>query len=281
MQLIFTSDASGVIQTLTFGSGSGPQTRVLAYTAPTATTPGSLTIDLETNGHRHRTARQQISLRQPQVEFASLSLFTLIGTAWQQWSPRDDFDSSTRTDFHFVCAPDTGIIQFGLGERGQTPSANCMILLRYRTTFAAIGNTAPHTVNHDRISPFNDVYLKPLPAATRDQLKTITSNRTAASGGSDLETLDDALGRAVELLHAHERLLDLATASRTVTLDQIDGTLARSLVSPWRGVSLLDLERLALSVPGTRVARARGWASLDPDFPCLAAPGVVTVVIVP
>jgi hypothetical protein len=281
VQLLFTSDASGVIQTLTFGSGSGPKTRVLAYTAPTAANPGSLTIDLELTGIGSGLPGQQISLRQPQIEFASLSLFTLSGTAWQQWSPRDDFDSSTRTDFHFACAPDTGIIQFGSGERGQTPPANCMILLRYRSTFAAIGNIAPSTVNHDRSSPFNNVYLKSLPAATRDQLKTITTNRAAGSGGSDLETLDDALGRAVEVLHAHERLLDLATASRTVTLDQIDGTVVRSLVSPWRGVNLLDLERLALSVPGTRVARAHGWASLDANFPCLTAPGVVTLVIAP
>jgi predicted phage baseplate assembly protein len=46
-------------------------------------------------------------------------------------------------------------------------------------------------------------------------------------------------------------------------------------------VNLLDLERIALSVPGTRIARAHAWASLHPDYPCLDAPGVITVVIVP
>ena len=34
-------------------------------------------------------------------------------------------------------------------------------------------------------------------------------------------------------------------------------------------------------MPGTRVARAHGWASLDANFPCLTAPGVVTLVIAP
>jgi predicted phage baseplate assembly protein len=46
-------------------------------------------------------------------------------------------------------------------------------------------------------------------------------------------------------------------------------------------VSLLDLERLALEVPGTRVVRARAWSSLHPAYPCLTAPGVVTVVVLP
>jgi predicted phage baseplate assembly protein len=44
---------------------------------------------------------------------------------------------------------------------------------------------------------------------------------------------------------------------------------------------LLDYERLALEVPGTRVRRAMAWANLDPGYPGLAAAGTVTVVVVP
>jgi predicted phage baseplate assembly protein len=46
-------------------------------------------------------------------------------------------------------------------------------------------------------------------------------------------------------------------------------------------VTLLDFERIALEVPGTHIARARAWAGIDPTYPCLKAPGTVTVVIVP
>jgi predicted phage baseplate assembly protein len=44
---------------------------------------------------------------------------------------------------------------------------------------------------------------------------------------------------------------------------------------------LLDYERLALTVPGSKISRARAWAGLNPFYPCLQAPGTVTVVIVP
>jgi hypothetical protein len=254
---------------------------VLAYTAPGPSTAGLLILDLELAGIGSGLPSQKVMVSQPQVDAASIDAYTLTGNVWQEWTARDDFDASSRTDFHFVLDPVSGVVTFGTGERGQTPPANSLILVRYRTTRAATGNVAAGTVNRPRSSPVNDVLLKALPAATRDQLKSITTNRTAAALGAEQETLDNALGRAVEVLHAHERLLDLATSLKTTTLDQIDGTIVRDLTAPWRGVNLLDLERLALSVPGTRVARARGWATLDADHPCLVAPGVVTLVVVP
>jgi hypothetical protein len=270
-----------VIQSVTFASGSGPQIRVLGYTAPAGLNPGSLILDIELSGIGSGLPAQVVKLRQPQVDADSVSVYTLTGTVWQAWTARDDFDSSTSTDFHFVLDAVSGAITFGTGERGQTPPANSLILVRYRTTRAATGNIAAHTVNRARTSPINDVLLKGLPASTRDQLKSITANRAAAQNGAERETLDHALGRAVEVLHAHERLLDLATSLRTTTLDQIDGAAVRALTPPWRGVNLLDLERLALSIPGTRIARAHAWATLDADQPCLVAPGVVTIVIAP
>jgi predicted phage baseplate assembly protein len=281
VQIFFDATATGVIQSLTFGAGSGPQLRVLGYKAPTAANAGALILDAELSGIGAGLPSQIINVRQPQAADDSVSLFTLSGTTWQQWTARDDFDSSTRTDFHFVLDAVTGSITFGTGERGQTPPADSMIVVRYRTTYAATGNVAPHTVNRARVSPMNDFLLKALPVTTRDQLKSITTNRAAAQYGAERETLDHALGRAVESLHAHERLLDLAASLRTTTLDQIDGAVVRALTPPWRGVNLLDLERLALSIPGTRIARAHAWATLDADQPCLVAPGVVTIIIVP
>ena len=65
------------------------------------------------------------------------------------------------------------------------------------------------------------------------------------------------------------------------TFDQLERQRVRALQAPTRAVNLLDIERLALDVPGTRVARVRAWAAVHPDYPCLQAPGVVTVVVVP
>jgi predicted phage baseplate assembly protein len=55
----------------------------------------------------------------------------------------------------------------------------------------------------------------------------------------------------------------------------------RALPAPTRAVNLLDIERLALDVPGTHIARARALPAYHPAYPGLSAPGVVTVVILP
>ncbi len=280
VQLTLSMDQQRVIQSIAFATGAGPKLRVWTYTAPGASA-GEITLDMEMAGVGAGLPHQQVSLRAAPIDAASIEVYTLAGTVWQQWINRDDFDASTRIDFHCVSDAVTGAVTFGSGERGQTPPANSLIFVRYRATTADAGNLASGIVNRDRKSPVNDVLLKALPAATRAQLRTITSNRAAAINGAPAETLNHALGRAVEILHAHERLLELATRMKTTTLDQVEGDTVRALTPPSNGVNLLDLERIALSVPGTRVDRARAWASLHPAYPCLDAPGVVTVVIVP
>jgi hypothetical protein len=74
----------------------------------------------------------------------------------------------------------------------------------------------------------------------------------AAIGGSEAETVDRAHGRA------------------------LDG-----LASTTRGVTLDDLEQLARETPGTPVGRAIALPGRHPAYPCLSAPGVVTVVVLP
>jgi predicted phage baseplate assembly protein len=78
------------------------------------------------------------------------------------------------------------------------------------------------------------------------------ANPLAAEGGLAGETLAHASGRAIELREA--RL---------------------------RAVALGDYESLALDAPGTRVARAVALANLCPGMDCFAAPGVITVIVVP
>jgi predicted phage baseplate assembly protein len=57
--------------------------------------------------------------------------------------------------------------------------------------------------------------------------------------------------------------------------------LVTSRSRPERAVTTVDLERIALDVPGTGVLRAHAWAGVDPAYPTWSAPGTVTVVVVP
>jgi predicted phage baseplate assembly protein len=82
----------------------------------------------------------------------------------------------------------------------------------------------------------------------------------------------------VSALWAHERLVQLTAGA---TLDQVEPASVLAIDAPSRATNLLDFERIARSVPGTRVRRARAWAQLDPNVPCAEASGTVTLVIVP
>jgi hypothetical protein len=78
------------------------------------------------------------------------------------------------------------------------------------------------------------------------------TNPWPSEGGHDAETLAHATGRAVEQREA-----------------------------PLRAVTLADFEALTVDTPGTHVARVTARANLYPGLDCVAAPGVVTVVVVP
>ena len=78
------------------------------------------------------------------------------------------------------------------------------------------------------------------------------ANFSPAAGGKDAESFDDAEIRA-----------------------------RKELNTDYRAVTLADYERLALSVPGLPVARAKAIPNFDPDYPCIQKPGIVTVVVVP
>lgn len=261
VRLAMTADERGVIQSLTFGAGTGPSIAVWAYT------PGSaITLGIALAGFGTGRPEQKVSLRDAPVDLSTVQLFTHSGTDWHEWTRRNDFDASSREDYHFVLDATTGEVQFGNGERGRAPEAGDLLLASYRTTAGAAGNLDPGQITRPRHG---------------FALNGTVTNRSAARGGVAAETLAATMGRAVETLHAHQRLLDLAAEYRSTTLDQVPPTRVRSLLAPSRAVNLIDLERIALSVPGARIARARAWASHHPSYPCLQAPGVVTLVVVP
>jgi hypothetical protein len=59
------------------------------------------------------------------------------------------------------------------------------------------------------------------------------------------------------------------------------GRAVTTLQTPTRAMTAGDYETLAQATPGTAIARTRALPGRHPAYPCLAAPGVVTVMIVP
>jgi predicted phage baseplate assembly protein len=89
------------------------------------------------------------------------------------------------------------------------------------------------------------------PSTLSDQVDTLSSPLPATSG-EDAETLADAAGRTVAELQA-----------------------------PTRAITSADYEWLALRTPGTALARARALPGYYEPYAGLAAPGVVTLIVVP
>lgn len=279
--LLFTVNVQNEIQSLSFGSVNGVPATIWAYSAPSVSTAGQISFDLVLSGIGTGLPNQQVSLLQAPVDVRKLELYTISAGHAQRWTLQMDFDASTRTSYEFVIDPTAGTVSFGTGERGRVPEANAQILVRYHATTASAGDVAEQVVNRARTSVINTALLTTIPSPTRTLLNSITSNRLAVTGSADAETLDYGLGVAVQQLHAHERLLNLAQQNKSTTLDQIPAASVLALTAPTNGVNLIDLERLAMTVPGTRVSRAHAWSSLHPDFPCIQATGIVTVIVVP
>jgi hypothetical protein len=77
-------------------------------------------------------------------------------------------------------------------------------------------------------------------------------NQKAATGGKDAEPIEHAKARA-----------------------------RKDFRTPYRAITSGDYERLTRSTPGLKVARAKAIPNYNPDYPCIAIPGTVTVVVVP
>ena len=284
-RLNFQTDAEGIITALDFVDPSAapnhPDVMVITYDPPTGASDGQITLEMMLVAIGEAGPAQEVILLAAPVQVDSLRLFTHQGNSWQLWTRRDDLDASTRMNFHYVLDATSGKVVGGNGERGRVFPAGALILADYRRTRAAEGNLPARRTVRVTDTPRNRLWLAGLAAATRAQLQRIVKNHLPASGGADAEDLLAAAGRAVNALHAHERLVDLAASVGTTTLDQIARSTVESLPAPARAVNLLDIERLALQVPGTQIARARAWAALHPAYPCLESAGVVTLVVMP
>jgi predicted phage baseplate assembly protein len=272
--------AGAMIGALAFEAGGpAPEVLVLDYQPASAAAFGSLEVApvRSANGLPGQTIELPAAVARGQIELVSLE-----GGGERPWRLRPDLDASGRTDADFTLDAAAGRVGFGDGERGRMAEPGTAILARYQATRGAAGN-APAGLSW-RLSGAADARNRRLlgaPPAEIEQRLARIANPLPAGGGADAEDLEGAFGRAAAALFAHERLLDLAASQARTTLDQIERAAVLELPAPERASTLLDIERLALAVPGARVARARAWAGIDPAYPCLNAAGTVTLVIVP
>jgi Baseplate J-like protein len=193
---------------------------------------------------------QVIVIEDAPLDAPSVRLMSHEDGRWRTWAARPDFDASGRADAHHVVDPTTGAIVLGDGEHGRTARTGSAMLVAADITRADTGNLGAGKVDTLADSRHNRAMLTDV-AATAAQLEHI-ANVAPATGGRAAESLGAAVARARD---GRER------ASRAVTLE--------------------DHVALARATPGARVARAEGRANLHPGFPCLTAPGVVTVLILP
>jgi predicted phage baseplate assembly protein len=181
-----------------------------------------------------------ITLRHLRLE---ISERPVIGTdpGFRVWEEVDDFTASGPDDTHFTLNRTTGEVRLGNGGEGRIPVANPsnpsanVIARRYRTGGGANGNVGANTVTE---------------LQTFVEFVDAVTNRFAAVGGSDGETLAQAQRRAVAMLR---------TRDRAVTVE--------------------DFEYFATSTPG--VARALAQPLVHPQFTGAPSPGVVSVIVVP
>ena len=278
-------DANGVIQRLEAGVAApgAPQLLVVDYTAPSAGKTGEITLDIVRLESGSGLPEQHPVLADAPVARGAMLLRTLEPTGaspqhWVEWTQRLDLDAAKAIDSRVSLLATEGELHFGDGVRGRVVPEGAPILAKFESTTAAGGALAANrawsladvALNHALLGP---LFTSVASASLRNAFPSV--------GGADEEDVGAAATRAASALWSHERLVRLCPSGECGTLDQLERASVLDLPAPDRATTLLDFERIALDVPGTRVRRARAWAELDPSYPGLEASGTVTVVIVP
>jgi len=156
-----------------------------------------------------------------------------------EWTEVEDFDASKPEDRHYTVDFASGRISFGNGINGKIPPKGAeKIRVSYCSGGGIRGNVKAGAIT--RI----------LDNTSLDEMVKVT-NIEAASGGTEAETLEEAIQRARNEL-------------KKVT----------------RAVTSTDYEHLALNTPGLRVARVK---ALPRYHPCQdkEMPGIISVIVVP
>lgn len=149
----------------------------------------------------------------------------------------------------FMLDREDGALCFGDGRHGRVPMAGAMLRIDYRIGGGAVGNLPAGSLG-DALAGAHNEALLPGWSGLRSQLEL--RQPAPALGGADAEPLEEARRRLLERLQ-----------------------------TPQRAVTLGDYTALALAAPGLPVARAYAVADYHPAYPCLPAPGSITLVLLP
>ncbi|TGD76175.1 putative baseplate assembly protein [Mangrovimicrobium sediminis] len=223
-------------------SGYEQAPRLLAVRANTFTVSQAQTYEFEALGGSNGEVDQVLRLRNAPVLAGSLVLEVDEGDDYQAWQEVPDFYGSGARDAHYVLNRTTGEVRFGNGRNGRVPVANASNRSNVRARSYHAGGGSRGNLAAQAISKLLD--------SVKGVDGKAVSNLFASAGGSDEQSLDDAIRRAPQRLK---------TRDRAVTAE--------------------DYEELALL--STNIARARALPLYHPDYPGIDVPGVVSVLVVP
>ncbi|WP_170292057.1 putative baseplate assembly protein [Heliobacterium mobile] len=165
---------------------------------------------------------------------------------WEDWHRVDNLDASSPEDKHYAIS-DSGVIQFGDGERGKIPSAFPRIEMNIRIISCQIGGGKAGNVKAHQITRFDQ------PLAGWQHLQV--TNPYGAKGGADKETLEQAKVRLLNELH-----------------------------KPTRAVTAEDYEEIVRAIPDLSVAKVKGlplYREGLKNYPVNRVHGLMTIVVVP
>lgn len=214
----------------------------------------------------------------PGSPLLDVAIWTADASGCRPWQVVDSLLRSGPEDYHVLVDAATGDVVFGDGEHGRYPGSGETVVVSAASSLGVAGTPT-------QLAAWSLAVADPLteaaagatpPDSSRLSIRALPSRR-----GSPADDLVTGAGRAAEGVWVHERLFEVAPQATELTLDQQDRERVLSRARPPRASTVLDIERIALEVPGTGIRRARAWVDVDPALPGAVAEGTVTLVVVP
>lgn len=243
---------------------------------------------------------QVCALSEKPVVAASVLFYSLESDGWHRWKLVPDLDGSGPRERRAVLDANAGTITVGNGEQGWVPLAGAKFYASYLATLADGGNLAANSSFTLASNPINQTLLSNLASSdsttTSSDSTTTSSDSTTTSCDSTTTSSDTTTSSSTTTTSSHmatlwsdpknpPALITLATAltggAAAETLDQAEAQAFGIADQTTRAVSLSDYETLAGETPGVQLAIAKALPNVHPRFPCMQAPGVITVIVMP
>ncbi|MGY4828745.1 putative baseplate assembly protein [Sphaerotilaceae bacterium SBD11-9] len=229
-----------------------PQLRHVAINTVTAEHATSRTERLLGRAKGHAGAEFALGAAPVVAGSVVLRLDDGAGGVQADWRTVSTWDSSGPFARDVLLDTERGVLSFGNGLRGEVPADGFDIFASCRVGGGAAGNLPADRLAQVPASVVNDGLSLP-PLSTLPAAAALTVRQPfAAIGGAPAEALPAYQARAFDAA---------MRVDKAVTLD--------------------DFERLALATPGLPLASAHAVTGHHPLLPCVPAPGLVQVIVVP